>query len=307
MKKFVKNLLIFSTIVTIIFALTVISNFYLIKSESLIKSNQKKIIVLGDSNIECAIDDSIFFNAQNLSASSDSYYYSYLKIKKILNNKNNIDTILLAFAPHNIFDNGWLLSESHIYTRFATYYPLMNWDDFSFLFFSKPKAVISAFPRIIKQSIINFDNKFNPPIKDFTYGGFDRIERNVLPEVRKKLIKGEKMPFFKIPDNFEIAKKEVLYLNKIINLCNSKQKVLFLINTPKRIELLNYPKYGVKEFNAFYLKNYKSVHFIDLSKMDIPEDCFGDFVHLNSKGSKLFSNILQYKRIEYLYEIYGVK
>lgn len=307
MKKFVIHLLLFSTIVITLYCALVISNFYLIKSVQLIESKHKKIIVLGDSNIECAINDSIYINAQNLSASSDSYYYSYLKLKKILNNKNNIDTVILSFAPHNLFDNGWLLSESHIYTRLATYYPLMNWDDFSFLFSNDPRAVIIAFPRIVKQSIINFSYKFNPPTKDFTFGGFDKIDRNILPEVRLKLKKGEKLPFFRIPDNFEIAKKEELYLNKIIDLCNSKQKVLYLINTPKRIELLNYPKYGVKEFNTLYLKNYRSVNYIDLSKLDIPEDCFGDFVHLNSKGATLFSNLLQNRGIEYLYNKYGVK
>ena len=47
----------------------------------------KNILILGDSHTENAINDSIFSNSLNYSASADAYIFSYVKLKAILNSK----------------------------------------------------------------------------------------------------------------------------------------------------------------------------------------------------------------------------
>ncbi len=290
MKKFIHNILLFAIIFVSVFLVIIIANYMLVKATEIIIPKHKKVLILGDSNSECAINDSIFNSVVNLSSSSDSYYYSYLKLKKIID-ENQIDTLLLSFSPHNIFDNGWLFNESHIYSRFKLYYPLMNYYDFKFLTKNKPIAVFKAVFAVPKQTMTNFFNVLqNKPIR---YGGFKLLNRNILSEVQNKLIKGEKLPFFRIPEKLTVSEYEVLYLKKIISLCKNKKIKLILINLPKRKELLNYPRYGVKKFNNFYENYLSDTEFFDFSEIKLPDNYYADFVHLNAKGSAFFSKLLK--------------
>ena len=110
--------------------LIVIGNYWLIKSTPINFSSKKNILFLGDSAPECAINDKIFKRSVNFSSPAESYYYSYLKLKKILDTKQVIDTIFLSFSPHNIFYNNWFASQSNIQHNFCIYYPFMNIYDF---------------------------------------------------------------------------------------------------------------------------------------------------------------------------------
>ena len=218
------------------FISVIIINFFLVKSEQIIIPENKNILILGDSNSQCAINDSIFNSTINISSSSDSYFYSYLKLNKILSSNQKIDTVILSFSPHNIFDNGWLFNKSHIYSRLPIYYPLMGWDDIKYLYKGNVKAFYSSISLVIKQSGKNFVKKVLR--RRFAFeGGFLSLERDILKEVQEKLINGEKLPFFKIPQSFKIAENEILYLNKIITSCNKNKLKLYLVNLPKRKEL----------------------------------------------------------------------
>lgn len=287
------------------FSLMIVFNYFLIKPEQLVIAKGKNILLLGDSNMECAINDSIFKSGINISSSSDSYYYSYLKLKKIVNSKSAIDTVLLSFSPHNLFENGWLLDDNNIYSKFQTYYTLMDWDDFVFLFNRNPRAVISAFTPIVKRALLNSYRKIVNKKDNYALGGYLNLDRNILKEVQIKLKNGEPIPFFKIPNSFVVSTDEEYYLNKIINLCRINNIKLYLINLPKRNELLDYPKYGTNDFNKLYDSKFKDIDFIDCSRLELPYDNYGDFVHLNTKGSSNLSSLLQNIGLKCLNEKYS--
>ena len=174
----------------------------------------------------------------------------------------------------------------------------MNENDLMFLVKNNPIASLKATFAIPKQSILNTArNLLNKP---FNYGKFLLLNRDILFEVQEKLKKGEKLPFFNIPETLMISENEIIYLNKIVNLCNRENIKLVLVNMPKRRELLEYSKYGVKEFNIFYDTTYFNIEYLDFSELKMPDDFYGDFVHLNIKGSTYFSNLLNNKGLEYL-------
>ncbi len=290
MVKYIKNIFAFSLIFLLSFILIALSNYVLVKIQGIKISGNKHILILGDSNTQNSINDSIFESAANLSDPADSYYYSFLKLREILSTNNKIDTVLISFAPHNIFDNGWLLDEKNIYSKFRMYYPFMEWNDFSFLLSKNTHAVLAAIPAIPLSAFKNLYSKVRG--NRFLYGGFVQLNRNILPEVQQKLKDGEPLPFFKIPTKFSVSSEEIFYLDKIIALCENKKIKLYLINTPKRDELLQYPKYGVKEFNQLYDSKYKNIDYLDLSKLKLEDEDYGDFVHLNKSGSTHFSKII---------------
>ena len=293
MKRFIFKKLLFLIVFAFFTVLIIGINYKIVNDTKLtIKTNT---LALGDSNVECAINDNIFTSSTNLASSADPYFYSYLKLKKILRN-NKIDTLLLGFAPHDIFDNGWLLDDAHINDRLPRYYPLMNVKEYKILILNNFYGLISALPTVEKKSLKNIIYRLAGKNLNIKYGGFLKLKKNDLEQSKKKLKRGEKINY--IPDSLSVTKLEVTYLNKIIDLCKSNHIKLYLINTPKRKELLNYPKYGYKEFKQFYLKYYNKIDFLDFSSFSMPDDCYGDLVHLNEKGSAFFSQYLKEKGLQ---------
>jgi hypothetical protein len=305
MKIFIQRMLFFLLLFMVSFSLLVVLNYFLVNSEQMTTIKNRNILLLGDSNMQCAINDSIFKSAINLAASADSYFYSYLKLKRMVNSNSDIDTVLLSFSPHNLFENGWLLNDENIYSKIQTYYTIMDWDDFVFLFYRNPRAVVSSSSPIIKRTLLNTIKKITNAKINAPLGGFLNLNRNILHEVQIKLKNGEPLPFFKIPNSFIVSTEEEEYLNKIISLCRIYKIKLYLINLPKRIELLQYPKYGVNTFNKLYDSKYRDIDFIDCSNLELPDDNYGDFVHLNSKGSSQFSSLLQIKGLKCINERYN--
>ncbi len=294
MRNFLKKIILFNSLLAFSFYLLAFINYALYNSEKVSEIQKtSNILLLGDSTMECAINDTIFEHSFNKAHSSDSYFYSYLKLKDFIKSDQNIDTVFISFSPHNVFDNGWLQGEKNIYSRFRQYYFLMDWEDFSFLFSKNSAAVISSIPSIARESIKNTGKRLRGQSISSIYGGFNKLDRNILEEVKLKLKNGEKLPFFDIPTNFSISENEITYLNKIIKLTKKNGIQLYLVNLPKRSELLEYPKYGTEDFYQFYDLNYSNIDFLDFSRLEMLDDYYGDFVHLNSKGSTYFSTMLQ--------------
>ncbi len=304
MKTFIQQTTFFFLIFVLIFVCLALINFYLINTESLICEN-KKVLILGDSSTECAINDTIYNSSINKSVAGDSYFYSFLRLKKFTNNSTSIDTVFLSFAPHNIYNKGWLLDSYNVYTNFAKYYPLMSESEFLFILQNNFKAVLSALPNVIKLSIKNIIKKLIYRNLMSDYGRFYSLNRDLLNDMQAKLKNNEKLPFFNWSKTIEVSAIEQLYLDKIIKYCSKKGIELVLISTPKRHELLEYSRYGLKEFYEFYDKQYLAVDFMDFSNLSLPEDNYGDFVHLNSKGSTTFTNILIKKGFNALFAKYG--
>ena len=59
----------------------------------------KNILVLGDSQGQFCISDTIVDNAYNLCRFGEGYLPNYLKLKRVLESPNHIDTLLLIFTP----------------------------------------------------------------------------------------------------------------------------------------------------------------------------------------------------------------
>lgn len=305
MKIFIKRALIFSFVFSMIYLLLIVINYYDVKERELQIPIQKNILVLGDSNTESAIDDDILVSAYNLSHSADPFFYSYLKLRKITETNKTIDTLLLSFSPHNVFENDWTFNVSHIYLRMGMYYPFMDWHDVKYLYLENAGAVISSSPAIIQQIMRNVIEKIsgrNPIVK---YGHFTLSDHSIFAENQPQKALEDMLPSSNIPKNLKISKKEIKYLLKIIDHCNNENLKLILINPPKRQEILNYSLYGVKEFYSYYDSNLTSIEFLDFSNLDMPDDSFNDFVHLNSKGSVFFSEFLRDNEFHFLVELYS--
>lgn len=292
MQKFTKEISVFTGFLLIFFCFCTISNFFLVKRTNLVVNAEKNILLLGDSNTECAINDSIVEKVFNFSTSAESYFYSYLKLKKTLKNNSQIDTVLVSFSPHNIFDNGWFQNEKIIKLNFKHYYPFFDLDDLYFILKKKPLVVLDASKTIPFQFMRNVilsirkDNIFN-------LGRFRSLNRNSLELDIEKINNNQSLPFFELSERFKITNEELFYLNKIKLFCAENNLKLILINTPKRDEILNHKKYYTENFLNLYYKEFSDIDFYDFSKMLMNKEHFADLVHLNSSGSSNFSTTIK--------------
>ena len=272
--------------------LIVIGNYWLIKSTPINFSSKKNILALGDSTPGCAINDRIFNRAVNFSSPAESYYYSYLKLNKILETNEYIDTVLLSFSPHNIFDNNWFASKNHIKHNFCRYYPIMSRSDFRFLLESQPKSIVYALKPIFLQFLKNI---FRSVTGDniLQLGGFTSLELDRLMDALQSLKSGKAIKDYRLPKDFQTTSFEITYMNKIAQLCSEKQVRLILISLPKRIELLNHRRYGMQEFQKVYNIEFSQLDYFDFSSLPMEDEMYADLLHLNKKGSSYFSNFLE--------------
>lgn len=287
--KYISRFLIFLFTISIFI---VISNYWLIQLTPINFSSKKNILVLGDSAPECAINDKIFKRSINFSAPAESYYYSYLKLKKILEVNQAIDTILLSFSPHNIFDNTWFASQGNIKHNFCRYYPFMSRNDFRFLLESHPKSVIYSLRPIFLQFLKNIFRRVSRE-NVLQLGGFTSLDLDRLEDALQSLKEGVEIKNYRLPNDLLPTNVEVIYLNKIAQLCGKRNVKLILINLPKRVELLNNKRYGMVEFDKVYNTDFIQLEYFDFSNFSMQDEMYSDLLHLNKKGSSYFSNFLE--------------
>jgi len=292
MKLFLKYISRFLIFLFTVFLLIIIGNYWLIQLTPINFPSKKNILILGDSNSECAINDDIFKRSTNFSAPAESYYYSYLKLKKILETKQAIDTVLLSFSPHNIFDNNWFASQNHIENNFCRYYPFMSRNDFRFLLESHPKSVIYSLRSIALQFLKNIFRKITGS-HSLQLGGFTSLDLDRLEEALQSLKAGEPIKNFRLPKDLYPTNVEIAYINKIVQLCEKSQLRLILINLPKRLELLNDKRYGMEEFQIVYNTKFNQLDYFNFSSLSMEDEMYADLLHLNKQGSSYFSNFLE--------------
>ena len=133
---------------------------------------------------------------------------------------------------------------------------------------NKPFATFKATFAVPKQTMINTVKRIlNRP---FYYGKFQLLNRDILFEVQEKFKKGEKLPFFDIPDTTKISEYEIIYLDKIVNLCNRRNIKLVLVNIPKRIGCNSFGSGKVTRSIANFTKGgYKLAIFVEYLNSEI--------------------------------------
>lgn len=223
--------------------------------------------MLGNSWTECAIDDTILENYFNYSQSSDHYLHSYLKLKFLLRDNPQIDTLLLGFSTF-MTENDALIAN-----KIQLHYPLMNFSDYKALA-EKKFSILFNFPTFKNLGAKSHMNLL---------GGFTPLERDKLQK---------NIAIFQKSENMKISKLDTIYLRKIETLCKEKNVNLILITPP----LYKIEKYhDTKRFDL--LRTYcKKIPLLDYRTLPLADSCYGDLEHLNKRGARAFSTYLKTKR-----------
>lgn len=286
MRKFINHCFKFLGIFLFICLGCLLINFLLVNYFGYQVKKEENILILGDSHAEFAIDDNVLANSVNLSHSADSYFYSYLKIRKMKKENPQIDTLLLALSNHNLlveYDDRWLYNTAHIKSKFRIYTDLMDFADFLFLLKSNTPAVIQGIIEAPKYSIKLL---FRGGLKERDLGRFQPSQRNSLAKSIEEFKKEKEQRAL------EYSKAEVEHLFKITDFCDENNIELIFISTPVHTEYIKRKGEESQLLKEFYSSNLSKYKFLDYSDFKMADKYFQDLTHLNADGAKLFSKHL---------------
>lgn len=275
MKQFISKSV---TFLFIILGVTFFSFLILSFSSNKTFLKEQTTIIAGDSNTECALNDQKIKSALNISRSGESYFYTYHKLKYLIQKNESFKKVYLSFSPHNIIrsEGNRLTSDGRIYNSLIEYSPVLNTESIFFLIKMDTK---NAFLSFLKSPIYLFKNK------NVLWGGYFYLIGNNLD----RSTRNSEQYYSQNYTQKNIDRIEVLYLKEISNLLVSHNIELIFLNTPKWTEFYEF-SYSRELFYEVYKKHFSEIKFLDFSSLFSEKEFFADFMHLNFKGSQEFTN-----------------
>lgn len=275
MKKFIKAFVVFVTPLILLILLSVVIVFFY-NDASIEKFRFKKEInkiAIGDSHIRLSIDDSYLPNTKNISLDSESYLYTYYKLKILFLNNPLIDTVYLGSSYHN----------------FSAYY-----DDAT----KNHQVILSYFFILPTSERIDVIKKIDNPIKflisvikryfrkkNNTWLGCyaDYTTKDVLTKSAQQGRINSQYYIKGVLQNF--SDENIYYFNKIVELCKKSKVQLIIINTPLYSE---YTKMIPTRFINNY-DNLMSFHRLRVIEFDVTNFNTKDFLpdgdHVSRSGA----------------------
>ncbi|HEY3402074.1 MAG TPA: hypothetical protein VGK59_01740 [Ohtaekwangia sp.] len=246
------------------------------------------LVIIGDSHIQCGLEDSLFQNSINVSNSADSYLFTYIKIRRLVEHNPGIKKVMLGYSAHNLeqsMDN-WNFRDENLRNKTAQYFFLMGLSEVKFLAKRNPFAFVRGiiqFPKIKFNTIRSLNKKSD--VLDIGVGGHQRLTEVIYdwkgydPKVMADYIQA-----------CTLSESQEIYLNKIIDLCRLKGIELILISTPLHPTYSNRDQGCAKKYHTINLDN---IHWCDFTHLDLADSLFADHEHLNQNGAIVFSKHLK--------------
>lgn len=283
MKQFIKLSISFSIVLfTLIFALVNATEFIVNKNSVFKLNTDTRYLVLGHSHPECAFNDSLIDDLKNLSQSAESYYYTYFKTKKIIQQNPSIETVFIEFTNNQINEsmNDCIWKEKYMSYRYPIYAPFMNLSDKSILV----KNNLSGY---FNSTSLSFKHNFKKILnRNFNYsksvGGYLYLERDKTDSLVNNIKKDNPQS-----ENLGISEYNIYYLTKIIDFCEEHGKRVVLIRSPQHSMSSDYS--NERLYQKIRNNHFSSIEYLDFSKFPLDNSEFGDLEHLNHKGAKVFS------------------
>jgi hypothetical protein len=286
MNKFLKNIITYIVSFYSILFLAIYVTNYVIKKRANFKlePNITKII-LGNSQPECAYNDTIISNFKNLAKSGESYFYNYHKLKQVLNQNKQLNTVYIEFSTPNILvrEDEKIWENRFINHHLPNYFNFLDFRDHKLLATKNITGYTHSLFKSLKLSTSRIIlNKYNyiDSIGGYKYLVRDKTKR-ILDTLKNK-------PFVqKHLNNNDISNWDLKYLKKMIELCKHKNISVYLVRSPYHKQFTG--NTYESSFQEVRQKKFSTVPFLDFKNFPVQNSEFGDLQHLNYKGATKFS------------------
>ena len=274
MTRFLKKIVLYFFAFLTVLSLLCCVGFYLARVEILNHFPKTETIILGDSNTERGINDSLLISSTNFSSTAENYRLSFYKLQFIHKQNKSLKRVILSFSPHNLF---FAFPNNHRHSHSALI--VLEPSDYSD-YYSGNITLKRCFYTLNYGLKHLIDLLFKNEIK---LGGFT----NIAPE--NSQFEFWHTNFCKTleesPVN-EISGDQIRYLNAIITYCKKNDLEIQFLVLPKHQILLEDSAYHANEFVNFYEQHYREIPILNYAELPMNENEFQDPMHLNSLGAK---------------------
>ena len=290
MNKFLFNVVSFGMLCLFLFLSISMASLSLFKNNFNYQiSTDKNILLVGDSRLECAVNDSILTNVSNACQSGSSYFYVYLKIREFIKFNPQIDTVIVGYSNHNLYKE-WFVGEQFL-VKVQHYFPLMEYKDLLALVKGNPLGVLKQIPMAILRNVAYVIQGNVPKIGKYNYLKRDKLEESIKRENEKEI---KETP---------IVEVEAFYLKEIYKICEEKGLTLILLDAPiyPYIHKKNHQEKVNKASSSFAKTNLPNAQIVNHKHFKLPKESYGDLYHLNHKGAQRYSEFLtknQFRNID---------
>jgi hypothetical protein len=285
MKRFlIKFFLFFLFVFSVFFIVTLVIGRVINKGNFFAIDKTKQNLIFGHSHAECSYNDSLINGFKNFAQSGESYFYTYIKLKKILENNKHIKTCFVEFTNNNIEHtmDQWIWGDQHITNRYPMYAAFMTSSDIFLLTKHNPFAIINTQSAYLKSNFLFLKNKKIDYLYENNWGRYlylDKIATDSFLTNQNRIF-GEE-------DTIEISKMNLQYLRSIVNLCANSKVKLYFVRSPAHQNCRD--SYNEQLYKQIMGKEFSDVEFLDFKNFFLPNGNYADFEHLNNKGAKLYS------------------
>lgn len=282
MDKFLKNTGLFIAVTaSLLFLIVFVPNYIVDKKSRFSIQHNNKIVLFGHSHPECAFNDSLIPNFKNLSHSAEPYFYTYQKVKKIISQNPQIETVLIEFSNNQINEkmNDWTWGYKYMSSMFPQYSSFMDKSDIDLLIKNNPKDFMNCMSISTRKNLVRlltWNYNFSDAI-----GGYLRVESHQ-SNASSGVLTSETAV-----NNANLSTVNIDYLEKIIAYCHACHKKVYLVRSPqhKNYEYLK----NEKDFMRIKKERFADIDFLDFNNFPLNDDDFLDYGHLNYKGAAKFS------------------
>lgn len=284
MKKFVISISKFVLILVLFYGILLGRYCYKMRGYGFELPKEKTILVIGDSQTQCGIDDQQLSHFANVSLAHDGYFTMYRRLQLYVDANPQIDTVFVAFTPHTVRKDKDEFYRNFGYVQESTqhYLPFFTTSDWFVLFRYDAADVISALTTPLRY-YWNVSPDYINEMGYFEVSDYSNLKKDIEAGAQR-LTAGA----FGGIDYGNAVTLE--YLQKIIDFCKSRHLTLIGLNTPV---------YNARDYfdmdNYEQLRNgrFQGLEVWDFMDAEIPDECRRDVNHLNQKGATLFAEMMR--------------
>lgn len=251
--------------------------FVVIRHHSWKLPTEKHILFMGASHINRGVDDTITEEAVNWASPSERYMYTYIKLKHLIDENPQVDTVFLQCSATDLWqDADYKYHDNVEQSKFIKlYWPLLDYENVK-IFRNEPRQCIEK----ILTNLLDVKTVFRSTWWQMM-GGYEPLSSIIDIDSHKPS-----------PEPLRYCGNSVnyYYLRAISDLCKSNSVKLILMQCP----VLNLDYYYDMEYFYGNLKEeFGDIEFVDYSDLDIPFEYRYDAHHLNKNGAVYFTEKLK--------------
>lgn len=290
MKGFIKNSCLFIGVLLLLFIIfdSITSKILKDKSDFQLNGDPEAIIV-GHSRPECAFNDDIISNFLNIAESGEAYLYTYAKLREVIAQNDQINTIFLEFGNNQITNrmDSWMWGKEFMLKMYPKYSHLMSLSDRAVLLKNNPIDFVSVFSLDCKKRVTRFFES------DYDYSDEIGGYRDLMRDKTDSLVNvyKDKSYFNRNHKSQLVSEVHLGYLNKIVALAQENDIQIILVRSPLHMKMHDHP--NEVQYQQILIDYFSNLTYLDFQKFPLNNFEFGDFGHLNYKGAKVFSTWLE--------------